>query len=253
MQKEGTMGLKELDVELTKDHAALWDTAKKYLGQVWRPASIELDRLADPEDVIAKNSIYWDVMRKTYKMGYHAMFFPTEFGGQDMDPMSFVLVTELMGWASTDLAVSLGCNTTPYSWAQLSTDPELLGWVRSFCADTEAKFTGCWALTEPDHGSDWILFESKDPSIHGQVRARLEGDEYVPGGPKGGLGQQRSDCQPHCHVGYPGSVEGDAGRRCLRNSSEPAGITRGKPLNKLGQRALPQERSSSITCAFQEK
>ncbi len=44
------MGLGELNVDLTSDHVALWDSTKKFMKNVWRPAAIELDRLADPEE-----------------------------------------------------------------------------------------------------------------------------------------------------------------------------------------------------------
>jgi alkylation response protein AidB-like acyl-CoA dehydrogenase/nitroreductase/Fe-S-cluster-containing hydrogenase component 2 len=234
------MGLRELNVELTKEHAALWDATRKFLAQVWRPASIELDRMADPADVIAEGSIYWDVMRKTYAMGFHSMSFPAEFGGQDSDPLSVVLVAELMGWAAPDLAVSWGCHTTPYAWAQLSPDPEMQDLVRRFCADTEAKLTGCWSLTEPDHGSDWILFESKNPAVYGQVRARLDGDEYVLDGQKAAWVSNGTIANHSAvWVTLDPSQGMQGGGVCVIPLDLP-GITRGKPLNKLGQRSLNQ-------------
>ena len=51
------MGLRELNIDLTKDHVALWDSTKKFLSEVWRPAAIELDRLENPQDVIAPDSV----------------------------------------------------------------------------------------------------------------------------------------------------------------------------------------------------
>jgi alkylation response protein AidB-like acyl-CoA dehydrogenase/nitroreductase/NAD-dependent dihydropyrimidine dehydrogenase PreA subunit len=238
------MGLREMNVELTKEHAALWDSSKKFLGEVWRPASIQLDRLADPADVIAKGSIYWDVMRKTYEMGFHSMLIPKDFGGQELDALSVALITELMGWASTDLAVSWGCHTTPYNWAMISPDPEIQGLTRKFCADKEAKYTGCWAITEPDHGSDWLLFDNdavgKNPSISGQVRARLDGDEYVLNGQKAAWVSNGTIAN---HAALWVTLDPSQGMQgggvCVIPLDLP-GISRGKPLNKLGQRALNQ-------------
>ena len=77
------MGLRELNVDLTKDHVALWDATKKFMKEVWRPAAIELDKLPNPEDVIAEGSVLWDVLRQSYELGYHSMFFPAEFGGME--------------------------------------------------------------------------------------------------------------------------------------------------------------------------
>jgi len=57
------MGLRDLNIDLTKEHVALWDSAKKFMREVWRPAAVELDRLVNPEDVYAEGSVLWDVFR----------------------------------------------------------------------------------------------------------------------------------------------------------------------------------------------
>jgi len=93
------MGFRELNVDLTDEHLALRDSARKFLEGVWRPASIALDRLSDPREVIAKNSILWDVFRKTQKLGYHKMAFPKAVGGLELDVLSLALISEEMGWA----------------------------------------------------------------------------------------------------------------------------------------------------------
>ena len=72
------MGLRDLNIDLTKEHVALWDSAKKFMRQVWRPAAIELDRMVNPEDVYAEGSVLWDVFRKSNELGYHTMMFPEE-------------------------------------------------------------------------------------------------------------------------------------------------------------------------------
>ena len=42
------MGLRELNIDLTKEHVALWDLAKKFMREVWRPAAVELEE-PDPD------------------------------------------------------------------------------------------------------------------------------------------------------------------------------------------------------------
>ena len=167
------MGLREINVDLTKEHVALWKSTKEFLSKVWRPASIELDRLADPAEVIAEGSVLWDVLRKSYELEYHAMSFPKDLGGLEMDPLSGALVAELMGWAASGLTISLGVCSIPFTWAMLSPAPEMQELVRQFIEDKEAKLRGCWAITEPDHGSDWIMFdgeESGNPAVAPQVQ-----------------------------------------------------------------------------------
>jgi alkylation response protein AidB-like acyl-CoA dehydrogenase/nitroreductase/NAD-dependent dihydropyrimidine dehydrogenase PreA subunit len=237
------MGLRELNIDLTGEHVALWDSAKKFFGEVWRPAAIELDRLADPADVIAEDSVLWDVLRQTYKLGYHRTPFPEEIGGMDLDPLSGVLLSELMGWAAPDIAVSFGCCTTPYAYAMLSPEPEMQELARKFIADEEVTYTGCWAITEPDHGSDWILFDSelaREPACAPQVRAVVDGDHYVINGQKSAWVSNGTFAS---HAALWLSLDPSRGMEAGGIAVVPLdlpGVTRGKPLNKLGQRALNQ-------------
>jgi alkylation response protein AidB-like acyl-CoA dehydrogenase/nitroreductase/NAD-dependent dihydropyrimidine dehydrogenase PreA subunit len=237
------MGLRDLNIDFTKEHIALWDSVKKFMTEVWRPAAIELDKLPDPQDVIAEGSLFWDVMRKTYDLGYHGMFMPEELGGLDLDALSGALLTELMGWAAPDLAVSWAVCSTPFLWAMFSTDPEIQGLTRKFCEDREAKMTGCWAITEPDHGSDWILFSGEEcgnPAVAPQVRAVLDGDDYVINGQKSAWISNGTFAK---YAALFLTMDPSQGMNASGIAVVPLdlpGITRGKPLNKLGQRALNQ-------------
>lgn len=237
------MGLRELNIDLTKKHVALWKSTKEFLTEVWRPAAIELDRMADPADVIAEVSVLWDVFRKTYELDYHILTFPKDLGGLELDAMSVALVTELEGWASPGLSVSVGVNTTPFTYAMMSPAPEMQEMVKKFIEDKEGKMTGCWAITEPDHGSDWILFEgeeSANPAVAPQVRAVLDGDEYVINGQKSSWVSNGTIAN---HAALWLTLDPDkayeAGGIAVIPLDLP-GISRGAPLNKLGQRDLNQ-------------
>lgn len=237
------MGLRELNIDLTKEHVALWTETKKFFGEVWRPAAIELDKLADPRDVIAEKSILWDVYRKSCELGYHTMFFPEEIGGMEMDALSMSLVSELQGWAAPDIAVGFGVNMTPYMWALLSPEPELQALTREFIADKEGKMTGCWAITEPDHGSDWILFDgeaSGNPNVAPQVIAVQDGDSYVINGQKSAWVSNGTIAK---YAALWLTLDPSKGMKASGVAIVPLdlpGITRGEPLDKLGQRALNQ-------------
>jgi hypothetical protein len=59
--------------------------------------------------------------------------------------------------------------------------------VRPYVEDREAAFVGCWAGTEPGHGSDHVLVgtpEYHNPKVTGELVARAEGDSFVIRGQK---------------------------------------------------------------------
>jgi alkylation response protein AidB-like acyl-CoA dehydrogenase len=239
------MGLVELDISLNEEQRAIRDEARKFFMEVWRPAAIQLDKLADPQDVIAKDSVLWDVFRKTYELGYHRMRFPEELGGLGIqDPLLGAILAEEMGYAAADLTISFGVTSFPFTFAAMSPEPALQDMVRQFCADSEAKIIGCWAITEPEHGSDWIWFStgecSRDPNIAPQLRAVADGDDYIVNGQKAAW---VSNGTIATHAALFLSFDPSQGMQGSGIASIPLdlpGITRGKPLNKLGQRALNQ-------------
>ncbi len=51
-------------MDLTEEERAIQETAHRFAAEVLRPAGIKLDKLADPQDVIAKDSILWGVFKK---------------------------------------------------------------------------------------------------------------------------------------------------------------------------------------------
>jgi alkylation response protein AidB-like acyl-CoA dehydrogenase len=171
------MGFHELSVEFTDEQKAMRDAARKFSGEVLRPAAIELDKLNDPQEVTAKDSILWDTFRKAYELGYNKTRLPKALGGLELDPLTGSLIAEQMGWGSADFAIGIVVSAFPFRFAPLSQDPAVQDWCRQFCEDTEVKMVGCWAIAEPDHGSDWILYdgeESANPKCAPSVRQDCE-------------------------------------------------------------------------------
>ena len=63
------MPLVDIEVGLTEQQLAVCDVAHKYAEEVLRPAGSQLDRLEDPADVIAPDSVLWDVFEKHRALG----------------------------------------------------------------------------------------------------------------------------------------------------------------------------------------
>jgi alkylation response protein AidB-like acyl-CoA dehydrogenase len=239
------MGYLELDVTLNDELRAVQDMARRFGMEVMRPAGIELDKISDPADVIADGSILWDVFKKQRELDLHKMSIPTEFGGLqgESDPMSGVLIAEQMGIADAGLAISFGVSNFPFRFAALSPEPELQQLARDYCEDSECSMIGCWALTEPEHGSDWVLMgrpETDVPKCGPSLKAVLKGDEYILNGQKAAW-VSNGTIATHAvlHVGLDASL-GMGGTGLAIVPLDLAGITKGKPLDKVGQRPLNQ-------------
>lgn len=237
------MSYLELNLDLTDEQIMLRDNVRKFAQEVMRPAAMELDGMA-PGEVIAPGSVFWDCMKQGYKMGLHKILIPEEYGGLGLSPMEVHLVMEEMGYGSVDLSTAFGVSCFPAFLASMvPTDFLIENVIVPYCEDTEAKIIGCWAITEPDHGSDTLAAgteQFKDSAIGNQCRARLKGDEWVVSGQKSAwvsLGTIATHATVYLNIEPSMGFAG--GGICLVPLDLP-GVSRGKPLDKMGQRALNQ-------------
>lgn len=239
------MNYPELDINLTEDETAIKDMVQRFGEEVVRPAGIRLDKLADPADVIAADSELWDVHRAYRELGLHKFRLPKAVGGMagEVSMLSSILISEGIGYADSGLAISLAVTGSPFAYAAMSDDPELQAWAKAYVEDKNAEMIGCWAITEPDHGSDWIMAgesTSNNPRMAPGVRAIKQGDEYILTGQKSSW---VSNGTIATHAALHVSLEPEQGMHgtgiCILPLDLP-GIRRGPALNKLGQRALNQ-------------
>jgi len=237
------MGITEINLELSAEQKSMRDEARKFFREVWRPASIELDQISTAEGVIAEDSVLWETGGKTFELGYHKIGLPQVVGGLELPPLSIAIITEEMGYASPGLAACWMVCSSPFGYALLSPDPQAHELTRRFCEDTQAKMTGCWAITEPEHGSDWLLMEGehmKDPVKPPQVTATLNGDEYVINGQKAAWVSNGTIASYAVLFLSLDPAKGMDGGGIALVPLDVPGVTRGKPWAKLGQRDLNQ-------------
>jgi alkylation response protein AidB-like acyl-CoA dehydrogenase len=238
----------DLNKELTEAEVAIKEQTHRFAEEVLRPASVELDRIADPQDVIKEGSILWDVFKTAYQAGHHIRGLPEDLGGATLSPLAGHIMSEEMGWGSGGLSIGLGVTAFPFTFAHMvaaaTGNQELMQeFVLPFAQDKEAKYVGCWAITEPQRGSDAVFIGTEQGNQMGlsyDLSAKLDGDELVINGQKSAWvsnGTIATHAITWLNVTSPGGASGTGVAIVPLNLS---GVSKGPPLNKIGQRDLNQ-------------
>jgi acyl-CoA dehydrogenase len=233
------MSFIDLEVTLTDQERAVRDAVHKFAEEVMRPAGIQLDRLPDPTAVIAPQSVLWEVFKTYRELGLRDLEAP----GSGLSPVERArlrcLIYEELGWGDVGLATSLVAADFHQAFARRSGRAAL---IERFCG-ADNRDIGCWAITEPDHGSDTLMFTEPHfgaPEPKPNCIARRDGDAYIIRGQKAALISNGSIATVTALFCAIDSGRGpQAGGVCLVPLDLP-GVSRGKPFDKMGQRALNQ-------------
>lgn len=95
----------ELNQNLTDEQIQMKQAVRKFAQEVVRPIAKELHLVANPEDVIKKESRYWECMRKMYELGYHTVFIPEQYGGTELQPIDMHIFWEELACGSAGFAI----------------------------------------------------------------------------------------------------------------------------------------------------
>jgi alkylation response protein AidB-like acyl-CoA dehydrogenase len=233
------MGLSEIETGLTEEERSIQQTVHRFAADVMRPAGKLLDHLADPADVIASKSVLWDVFAKYRALNLHELDDDPALVGTPQLARIHAIINEELGWGDSGLAISLGVAQFPAMFARLLGRQDL---IERF-ADPKRNEIGCWAITEPNHGSDVLAFNQSfysSPKVHADCIATKDGDSYILRGQKAAWVSNGSIAT--CAVLFctldPSHGLKDGGVALV--PLDLPGVSRGAPLDKLGQRALNQ-------------
>jgi len=234
----------DLCLTLTPEQEALKQGVHQFARDVLRPAAMRLDRVPDPQQVIDSGSLLWTTLKAAYAQGFHTALVPRAYGGLGLQGLDLHLALEELGWGSADFAASIAVAGFPFSSVAATGNAALIDeLVRPFVEDREARLIGCWALTEPNHGSDRFQVgtpEFYDQNITGQVTARRDGDSYVINGQKAAWISNGTIATHAITYLTVDPSKGLAGGGVAFIPLNSPGVTKAPPLDKLGQRALNQ-------------
>jgi len=231
----------ELDLNLSKEDAALKKETHKFAKEVMRPIAMELDPMT-PEEVIAPASPLWTFMKKAYELDYHILPFPEDFGGPGLKPIQIQMVMEELAWGSFGLTLMLNTSLDA-AVAMGGGEQHINQFTLPYCNCKDGSYIGCWAITEPDHGSDTLVTgypEFRDPSIGSQCRATLDGEEWVISGQKSSWISGGTIAKTILLMCQIDASKGHAGSGMFLFDLDRPGVSKGKPLDKIGTRELNQ-------------
>ena len=152
-------------IDLSEEQVLLRDTVRRFAEDVVAPRAKEID---------ASGEFPIDFFRQAGELGLAGVYVPEEHGGAGMDMVAYCLAIEEISKVCASSGVILSVNNS------LVCDPILRygsdEQKRDFLTPlASGQKLGCFALTEPEAGSDAAALRST---------ARRDGDHYVIDGSK---------------------------------------------------------------------
>ena len=226
--------LSGLEAPLSEMEQLVQDNCHRFAEEVLRPAGPVLDEMT-AEQAVGPESPLWRVLEQAQGLGLSVR----DMLQMDSQERSRILLiaSEELAWGDPGLAGMILVNQMPTLYSALAGNMEMV----EYC---DGKL-GCWGITEPDHGSDTLDANGSLQAVDGRYGrpncvARIEGDTLVINGQKsawvsGAITAQV--CALYCHVEENGATR--PGVVVIVPLDLP-GVSKGKPLDKLGLRSLNQ-------------
>jgi alkylation response protein AidB-like acyl-CoA dehydrogenase len=229
-----------LDADLTDEERAIQETAHRFAEEVVRPAGIAMDRMS-PEDAVAPASPLWDFLGKFDALGLGPEML-TQLEPQQAARL-FPIIMEELAWGDAGLALATMVLNFPAIAAAMTGRPEV--------AERFAGLRGCWLGTQPDRGSDVLDFDGGNlhpgtSQSRGNLIVTVDGDELILRGQSSAWVSMSPVAE--CALAY---LPCDYGEGVIREDGvangiavlvpfDADGVSKGRPLDKLGMRPLSQ-------------
>jgi alkylation response protein AidB-like acyl-CoA dehydrogenase len=205
-----------MDFTLTTEQDLIRATAREFCEGEIDPHAREWDRTETMDRAI---------VAKLADAGFLGAALPEEHGGMGLDTVSYCLLCEELGRSDSSVRgiVSVSNGLFGKTIAKWGTDEQKRAWLPALCS---GDALGCYALTEPDSGSD-------PGSL--TTRAERDGDEWLISGSKIfiTLGTWASLALVFART----SDEGARGLTCFAVPSDAAGFEARSIKGKLGLRS----------------
>jgi alkylation response protein AidB-like acyl-CoA dehydrogenase len=204
-----------MDLALDEEHAALRRMAAEFTDREIAPYATAWDRA---------ESVDRGVVKRLGALGLLGLTIPEEYGGSGGDHFAYVLALEELGRGDSAVRgiVSVTLGLVGKSINQWGSEQQKEAWLPRLCS---GESLGCFALTEPDTGSDAANLATK---------AVRDGDGWVLSGSKMFITNGT-----WADVGLVFARSGEAGYKGITAFLVPldaAGVSRSEIHGKLGLR-----------------
>lgn len=235
------LGKTGLECGFTEEEHAIQEAASRLAKEVLAPIAEKLDKMTN-EEAIAPDSPMWEALDQVKQSGLMDLEMMSTLDNEQKSRIIPIIFEELaVGDAGLTLInMVMGF---PEFTARATGDEEL---IERFVGKR-----GCWLATLPDRGCDLVDFDAVELASgkkqnRPNLQARIEGDEIVINGQSSSWVSAAPVAE--CALAYLSCDYGDGIWRedgghnmiAVLIPFDVEGVSKGKPLDKVGQRSLPQ-------------
>ena len=154
-----------MDFDLTQEQQMIKETARRYAEGEIAPFAKENDR---------QQRFPFEIVKKLGAMGFLGDVIPQKYGGSGLDYISHAIITEEIGRVDSSVRTTFSVQVSLVAVTLLNwgTEKQKRRYLPRLC---RGEIIGCFALTEPDAGSD---------AASQSTSAKLNGNKWVINGTK---------------------------------------------------------------------
>ena len=149
-----------MNFELASYQQEIKDQASEFADREVAPNAAELDR---------EDRVPFETLEKMAEAGFMGLCVPEEYGGAGSDFLSYCLLIEEISRADAGVGVTLAVHTSAGTLPILTfgTEEQKARWVPPL---SQGRSVGCFALTEPETGSDAAAIQTTAERVDGGYR-----------------------------------------------------------------------------------